>query len=153
MQLKTFFLAFGAFTTACAVAVAVAVIIPADSIPCTPSNDATTCLLNYRTTSGGVIDLGDPEVSAAAFIYSPTCLPLGQKTVTVPGETKILSWGLSFSKPLLLGSENLPGINWWTPWFTYDGRRYAFETCACSGSSLGGGHKCSCPFHCNLFVM
>ncbi|KAH7333304.1 hypothetical protein BKA65DRAFT_553647 [Rhexocercosporidium sp. MPI-PUGE-AT-0058] len=150
MQFKTVFLAFAAFTTAYS---AVAVIVPADTLPCTPSKDATTCLLNYRTNSGGVLDLTDPETSAAAFIYSSTCLPLGQKTVTVPGETKILSWGLSFSKPLLLGSESRPGINWWTPWFTYDGRRYAFEDCACSGSSLSGGHTCSCPFYCNMFVM
>ncbi|KAK0111205.1 hypothetical protein ONS95_001580 [Cadophora gregata] len=149
MQLKTIFLAFGTFATAFCKG---NTIMDADSLPCVPSQNPTTCMLNYATNSGAVLDLADPAVSASAFIYSYTCLPLGHKTVAVPGETSILSWGLSFSKPLVLGSEKRPGMDWWTPWFTYDGRRYAYEDCACKGTALAGGHKCSCQFQCKLWV-
>mgnify|MGYP001353298580 FL=1 len=118
MQLRTLLLTLGALAIA---VYSVNTIIQADSLPCVPSNDPSTCLLNYEIKSGAAIDLADPEVTASAFIYSNTCLQLGHKEVIVPEETPILSWGLSFSKPLVLGSEKRPDIHWWTPWFTYDG--------------------------------
>ncbi|KAH7381859.1 hypothetical protein BKA64DRAFT_684420 [Cadophora sp. MPI-SDFR-AT-0126] len=149
MQIKTLFLKLSTFATAFG---SVNTIIQADSLPCVPSNDGTTCLLNYEIRSGAALDLADPDVSASAFIYSHTCLPLGHKEISGPGETPIFSWGLSFSNPLVLGSEKRPDINWWTPWFAYDGRRYAYEDCACQGTSLTASHKCSCQFRCNLWV-
>ncbi|PVH69732.1 hypothetical protein DL98DRAFT_541360 [Cadophora sp. DSE1049] len=133
MQLKTLFLSLGTFTAGFC---RISPIIQADALPCVPSNDPSTCLLNYEIRSGAALDLVDPEVSASAFIYSNACLQLGHKEVTVPGETPILSWGLSFSNPLVLGSEKRPDINWWTPWFAYGGRRYAYEDCACQGVGI-----------------
>ena len=148
MQLKTRFLTLGSLASVRGVNT----IIQADSLPCVPNSNPTTCLLNYEIRSGVAVDIADPKVTASAFIYSNTCLQLGHKEVMIPEETPILSWGLSFSKPLILGSEKRPDIDWWTPWFTYDGRRYAYEDCACQGTSSTASHKCSCQFQCKLWV-
>ncbi|KAL2065574.1 hypothetical protein VTL71DRAFT_3244 [Oculimacula yallundae] len=151
MQIKTLLLFLTFLTTAY---FAIITIIPTDPLPCIPSKDASTCLLNYSTNSGAVLDLSSPaEISASAFIYSNTCLQLAHKKVSVPGETSVLSWGLSFKRPLLLGSESRPGISWWMPWFKYDGQRYGYEDCSCAGSAVSGGYKCSCQFRCKLWVI
>ncbi|CZT01828.1 uncharacterized protein RAG0_14086 [Rhynchosporium agropyri] len=149
MQLKALFFALSFITTALCATI---IIIPVDPLPCVPSSSTTTCLLNYSTNSGAVLDLADPKISASAFIYSNTCLQLGGKSVAVPGQTTILSWGLNYRNPPILGSEKREGTNWWTPWFEYDGQRYRYEDCSCSGDGATGGHMCSCLFRCKLWL-
>ncbi|CAL3968283.1 unnamed protein product [Diplocarpon coronariae] len=144
-------LALGVFSTTgfCAIAT----ITVADPLPCIPNADPTTCLLNYRTKSGRIVDVADPGISASAWVYSNTCLVLGQKSVAVPGQTEMVNWALSFKRPLLLGSEHRPGMSFETPWFRYDGRTYGYEDCSCTGSANRGGFNCACPFKCKLWVL
>lgn len=121
---------------------------------CTVHEDGKTCTLFYRTNSGQVADLSDPQsfiVWGHATIYSPGCTPWGSTTNALAGNVKIQAWGLDFNNPLVLNVENGKEhkMDFSVPVWTYGGRTWHGTTyCFCLPGWGKGEHTCECPWEC-----
>lgn len=122
-------------------------IIPVDPLPCSPSGDPHTCLLDYIT------DTTTPRHSSFK-IYGPDCQPWASQTLPVSGGTTVLASGLSLNHQLTISAEKLAGITFWSPKFSYAGRTYTYAECGCHPLSITGNQfGCACQFSCLPYVI